>query len=270
MFNLAQLLSVSDFPLSRLTADSWEDVIAHIRSKLSQPSSPTSGSGVGLLQLQLRTTLLTKARNFWMSGARRVSIGRRFGLPQNNSVDSANASRLSGASGDGGTRLHGSAVSGAAQAAAALHLLEGQPSLENMLAAMRLIAAEKTTAASTAVEEARVSVDVRNQGASFLVIIRPLKTVGHALYRLRNETAYHTLFYRQADCEEHDWQELGPCKDTDYTWEEPTRRKKLLVRLKDTSSSVVRATGVGGARKYFGSTRFFGQTSEAANQVRNF
>jgi hypothetical protein len=83
-----------------------------------------------------------------------------------------------------------------------------------------------------------VKVDVRAQGSSFLIVVRPVTADNPLMYRVKNETSHHMLYYRQVDCEEYDWQELGPGLETGYTWEEPLRRQRLLLRVRDTSARV--------------------------------
>ena len=51
---------------------------------------------------------------------------------------------------------------------------------------------------------------MRAQGSCFLLVVRPVTADNPVLYRVRNASRHHTLYYRQADCDEYDWQELGP------------------------------------------------------------
>jgi hypothetical protein len=66
---------------------------------------------------------------------------------------------------------------------------------------------------------------------------------------------------RQVECDEYDWQEIAPGTESGYVWEEPLRKQKLLLRVKD-NSGVMRGAGDDGGRRRHGWL-----TSERSNQV---
>ena len=49
-------------------------------------------------------------------------------------------------------------------------------------------------------------------------------------FRIENRSMNHTLFYRQRGCEGHAWNHLKPGQTQPYSWEEPMRQKRLVVR----------------------------------------
>lgn len=49
-------------------------------------------------------------------------------------------------------------------------------------------------------------------------------------FRLRNQSICTTVCYRQKGCSHHPWHYLNPGQSSRYTWEEPLRPKRLLVR----------------------------------------
>ena len=64
-----------------------------------------------------------------------------------------------------------------------------------------------------------VKVEVRAQGAAFLMLVRPVTPHSPILHRIANRTHQHTLLFRQIDCDEYDWQELHPGGEVGYAWE---------------------------------------------------
>ena len=50
-------------------------------------------------------------------------------------------------------------------------------------------------------------------------------------YKIQNRSSKYFLFFRQRNCEDHDWNILMPGESTSYTWEEPMKSKKLTVRI---------------------------------------
>lgn len=106
-----------------------------------------------------------------------------------------------------------------------------------------------------------VKIDTRAQGSCLLMVIRPVNSDSPVLFKVKNDSAHHTVFARQIDCDEYDWQEIGPGCESGYMWEEPLRKQKLLLRVKDTSG-VIRGGGEDSGRKRHGWL-----TSERSNQV---
>ncbi|CAB9515429.1 Putative vacuolar protein sorting-associated protein [Seminavis robusta] len=49
-------------------------------------------------------------------------------------------------------------------------------------------------------------------------------------FRIENRSMNHTIFYRQRGCESHNWNSLRPGQTQAYSWEEPMRPKRLVVR----------------------------------------
>ncbi len=66
------------------------------------------------------------------------------------------------------------------------------PSLERMLAGL----------SDSGAKDVAAKVDVRPQGNSLLVVVRPVNALNPFLYRVINNSAHHTLYFRQSDCEE--------------------------------------------------------------------
>lgn len=50
-------------------------------------------------------------------------------------------------------------------------------------------------------------------------------------YKIQNRSLKYFLFFRQRNCEDHDWKVLLPGESTSYTWAEPMKTKKLTVRI---------------------------------------
>jgi hypothetical protein len=50
-------------------------------------------------------------------------------------------------------------------------------------------------------------------------------------FKIQNRSLKYFLFYRQRNCEEHEWNILSPGESRSYCWEEPMKSKKLTVRI---------------------------------------
>ena len=50
-------------------------------------------------------------------------------------------------------------------------------------------------------------------------------------FKIQNRSLKYFLFYRQRNCEEHEWSVLAPGESRSYCWEEPMKSKKLTVRI---------------------------------------
>lgn len=68
-----------------------------------------------------------------------------------------------------------------------------------------------------------------------------LKTLHHSMflvlrqndivpYQIHNRTINSTIYYRQKGCNAHPWQVLKPGQSNSYSWEEPMKAKRLVVR----------------------------------------
>ena len=106
-------------------------------------------------------------------------------------------------------------------------------------------AAIEAALSATSEPDLPLKVEVRAQGASYMIVVRPVTADNSVMYRIRNDTEHHSVFFRQVDCDEYDWRELAPGAETTYAWEEPLRRQKLLVRAKDTSAMIQGIVGGG-------------------------
>ena len=51
------------------------------------------------------------------------------------------------------------------------------------------------------------------------------------LFKIQNRSLKYFLFYRQRNCEEHEWNTLAPGESRSFCWEEPMKSKKLTVRI---------------------------------------
>ena len=116
----------------------------------------------------------------------------------------------SGSAGGGGGGVDGAGHVGGRSAWRVARALA--PTLEEMLeveqaaaqeAELLVLAGEAGSAEAAQAADLAAKVDVRAQGAAFLVVVRPdAPDLSKALYRIRNATGHHTLCFRQADCEE--------------------------------------------------------------------
>ena len=78
-----------------------------------------------------------------------------------------------------------------------------------------------------AAEDFHVRVDLRAQGASFLMVIRPVTEANPVLYRVKNETCHHTLCFRQSDCDEY----VLRGHTIVSSWKAPRRQRPFIIRL---------------------------------------
>jgi hypothetical protein len=51
------------------------------------------------------------------------------------------------------------------------------------------------------------------------------------VYRVDNRSIAYMIYFRQRGCEAHPWNSLAPGDSIDYTWEEPIKPNRLLVRV---------------------------------------
>ena len=73
----------------------------------------------------------------------------------------------------------------------------------------------------------QVSMKLLNQ--SVFVLINEKKD--SAPYRVENRSLKHFIYFRQRTCENHPWNALSPGETMNYTWEEPLKTNKLLVKV---------------------------------------
>ena len=78
----------------------------------------------------------------------------------------------------------------------------------------------------------QVSMKVINQ--SLFVFVREKK--GGAPYRIENRSLKHFIYFRQRSCNAHPWISLAPGDSCNYTWEEPLKPDKLLVKVSKEST----------------------------------
>ena len=73
----------------------------------------------------------------------------------------------------------------------------------------------------------QVSTKLLNQ--SVFVLINEKRD--NAPYRVENRSLKHFIYFRQRACENHPWNALSPGETMNYTWEEPLKANKLLVKV---------------------------------------
>ena len=78
----------------------------------------------------------------------------------------------------------------------------------------------------------QVNMKVINQ--SLFVFVREKK--GGAPYRIENRSLKHFIYFRQRSCNAHPWISLAPGDSCNYTWEEPLKPDKLLVKVSKEST----------------------------------
>lgn len=100
---------------------------------------------------------------------------------------------------------------------------------KNKTGASGVSAFERSSAASKKREEA-ILVDMKFLHQSIFVFVRDLDE-SHPPYRIENRAINHAIYFRQRGCDGHPWNRLGPGETAAYVWEEPTKQKKLTVRV---------------------------------------
>lgn len=93
----------------------------------------------------------------------------------------------------------------------------------------RLSAISNSRSVNCSTEES-LSVQMKFLHQSIFVLV---KSTSDAFppYRIENRAINHTVYFRQRGCDGHPWSSLAPGDTTVYAWEEPTKPKKLTVRV---------------------------------------
>lgn len=84
--------------------------------------------------------------------------------------------------------------------------------------------------ASTENREDALLVDMKFLHQSIFVFVRDFDT-SNPPYRIENRAINHAIYFRQRGCDGHPWKRLAPGESAAYVWEEPTKPKKLTVRV---------------------------------------
>lgn len=82
-----------------------------------------------------------------------------------------------------------------------------------------------------------IQVDMRMlQNTAFVVVRQP--DMGAPPFRIENRAMDRIVFFRQRSCSSYPWNQVMPGESLAYTWEEPLRARKLVVRVGPSSSIV--------------------------------
>ena len=84
--------------------------------------------------------------------------------------------------------------------------------------------------ASTENREDALLVDMKFLHQSIFVFVRDFDA-SNPPYRIENRAINHAIYFRQRGCDGHPWKRLAPGESAAYVWEEPTKPKKLTVRV---------------------------------------
>ena len=108
-----------------------------------------------------------------------------------------------------------------------------------------------------------VHAELKNFPRSHVGLFLVLREEIAAPYELINESVAYNIFYRQRDCSHLKWESLKPGKSKLYSWDEPLKPKKLVIRV---DSQNLFALG-----QSFGNTQTFDRSAEvnARNPLRS-
>ena len=82
-----------------------------------------------------------------------------------------------------------------------------------------------------------VKVDMRMlHHSAFVVVQQP--DLENPPFRIENRAMDHVVFFRQRSCSSYPWNQVLPGESLSYTWEEPLRPRKLIVRVGPRSTIV--------------------------------
>jgi len=96
--------------------------------------------------------------------------------------------------------------------------------------------------ASTEYREDALMVDMKFLHQSIFVFVRDFDE-SNPPYRIENRAINHAIYFRQRGCDGHPWKRLAPGESAAYVWEEPTKPKKLTVRVGTNLRSLHRIEG---------------------------
>ena len=113
-----------------------------------------------------------------------------------------------------------------------IHHRRGGITKETPVRNARGVAAIERRSSSNANEdrEDAVLVDMKFLHQSIFVFVRDFDA-SHPPYRIENRAINHAIYFRQRGCDGHPWKRLSPGESASYVWEEPTKPKKLTVRV---------------------------------------
>jgi C2 domain len=81
-----------------------------------------------------------------------------------------------------------------------------------------------------------VHAELKSAPRSHVGLFLVLRDENIAPYQIQNQSVTYTIYYRQRECHHLNWQSLEPGKSRVYSWEEPLKPKRLLVRVASQSS----------------------------------
>ena len=79
-------------------------------------------------------------------------------------------------------------------------------------------------------KETTIHIDMKLVNQSIFVYVRNFDEINPP-YRIENRAMNHIIYFRQRGCEAHAWNSLSPGESVAYSWEEPMKQKKLIVRV---------------------------------------
>ena len=82
-----------------------------------------------------------------------------------------------------------------------------------------------------------IKVDMRMLQNTAFVVVRP-PDMENPPFRIENRAMDHVVFFRQRSCNSYPWKQLMPGESLAYTWEEPLRPRKLIVRVGPSSAII--------------------------------
>jgi len=88
----------------------------------------------------------------------------------------------------------------------------------------------RSSNARTEKREDALLVDMKFLHQSIFVFVRDFDA-SNPPYRIENRAINHAIYFRQRGCDGHPWKRLSPGESAAYVWEEPTKPKKLTVRV---------------------------------------
>ena len=82
-----------------------------------------------------------------------------------------------------------------------------------------------------------LNVELKSIHNTMFVILRE-RDDENPKFRIQNRSMNHIVFYRQRGCNGHPWNQLMPGESLPYSWEEPIKAKKLIVRVAAKSQDI--------------------------------
>ena len=79
-------------------------------------------------------------------------------------------------------------------------------------------------------KETSIYIDMKLVNQSIFVYVRNFDETNPP-YRIENRAMNHIIYFRQRGCDAHAWNSLSPGESVAYSWEEPMKQKKLIVRV---------------------------------------